>query len=64
MLMELTPSTLVSLRSVSLEQRPLAVAFNDVLYRLIGTIPGPILMGYIFDNVCLSWKKESSEGKT
>ena len=59
--MEYTPSMLVTLRSVPPEERSLAVGLSTIILRLIGTIPGPIIMGAIFDSVCLYWEETCGE---
>ncbi len=38
------------------EQRSLALGAQSVLFRMFGTIPGPILFGLIFDSTCIYWQ--------
>ena len=40
------------------EQRSLALAVQSVVWRAIGSIPGPLLFGVIFDTSCLYWQEE------
>lgn len=43
-------------RSVAEEQRSLALGVQSVLWRALGSIPGPILFGVIFDSSCVYWQ--------
>jgi len=45
-------------RAVAEEQRSLALAVQSVLWRAIGSIPGPLLFGVIFDTSCVYWQEE------
>ena len=45
-------------RAVAEEQRSLALGVQSVLFRVLGTIPGPILFGVIFDSGCLYWQED------
>ena len=47
-----------SCRTVADEQRYLALAAQSVLYRLLGTIPGPLIFGALFDSGCILWAYE------
>lgn len=47
-----------SCRSVAEEQRSLALGVQSVLWRIMGSIPGPILFGVIFDSSCVYWQFE------
>ena len=40
------------------EQRSLALGMQSVLWRAIGSIPGPLLYGVIFDTSCIYWQEE------
>lgn len=40
------------------EQRTLALGIQSFLYRALGTVPGPIAFGAIFDTVCLLFRFE------
>lgn len=45
-------------RAVAEEQRSLALGVQSVLWRLLGSIPGPLLFGVIFDSSCNYWQFE------
>ena len=40
------------------DQRTLALGLQSFVWRLCGSIPGPILFGAIFDSTCLFWQRE------
>ena len=40
------------------EQRSLALGVQSVLFRIFGSIPGPILFGAIVDSGCVYWQTE------
>ena len=42
-------------RDVADEQRPLALGLQSAIYRLFGSIPGPLLFGAIIDLACVEW---------
>ena len=43
-------------RAVAEEQRSLALGVQSVLFRALGSIPGPIVFGAIFDSSCVYWQ--------
>ncbi len=45
-------------RSVAEEQRSLALGLQSLVWRALGTIPGPIIFGVIFDFSCEYWQFE------
>lgn len=45
-------------RAVRDDERPLSLGVTSALGRLLGTIPGPILGGLVFDSTCLLWQEE------
>ncbi len=49
-------SLLAPCRAVAEEQRSLALGVQSVLWRTLGSIPGPILFGVIFDSSCVYWQ--------
>ena len=55
------PLVVVALRCVDVEDQSLALGLQNIVVKLIGAIPGPILFGYFIDQVCLLW--EPSCGK-
>ena len=40
------------------EQRALALGMQSVMFRVLGSIPGPIIFGAIFDSACVYWQYE------
>lgn len=49
-----TPSTSILLRVVpSVKHKSLSLGLNDVIYKLLGSIPGPLIFGATFDNNCI-----------
>ena len=47
-------------RSVEPIQRSLALGLQTLLIRGIGTVPGPIIFGYLIDITCLLWRGEKN----
>ena len=43
-------------RSVEPIQRSLALGLQTLLIRGLGTVPGPIIFGYLIDRTCLMWQ--------
>lgn len=43
------------------QQRTLALGFQSVFLRLFGFIPGPIIIGAIFDSACILWQDECGD---
>lgn len=43
-------------RCVADEQRALALGVQSFIFRLFGNIPGPIVMGVVFDLACLNFR--------
>ena len=43
-------------RCVAEEQRTLALGVQSLVFRALGSIPGPIVFGVIFDSTCLFWQ--------
>ncbi len=39
-------------------QRSLSLGLQTILLRGLGTIPGPIIFGYLMDQTCLLWRNE------
>ncbi|XP_076442002.1 solute carrier organic anion transporter family member 4A1-like isoform X2 [Babylonia areolata] len=54
-LLTTTPNSMACLRIVNQDLRPFALGFQWMVIRLLGTIPGPPLVGYILDRACLVW---------
>ncbi|EDV28794.1 uncharacterized protein TRIADDRAFT_19404 [Trichoplax adhaerens] len=55
------PSTQVVLRTVPESQRSFALGLQWLLIRLLGDIPGPLLIGLIIDTSCNVWNIECGE---
>jgi len=43
---------------VAEEQRSLALGVQSLMWRALGSIPGPLLYGVIFDTSCIYWQEE------
>jgi len=52
---------MVSYRCISDEQRSLALGIQSVFVKVLGSIPGPIVMGAIFDSSCAYWEEECGD---
>ncbi|KAK3092473.1 hypothetical protein FSP39_003277 [Pinctada imbricata] len=50
-----TPSSMSTLRCVEEQDKPFALGIQWMFYRLLGTIPGPVLVGWVIDRSCLLW---------
>lgn len=50
------PSTICTLRCVHEHQRSLALGIGSVFYRLLGAIPGPLIVGAVLDRSCILWE--------
>uniref|UniRef100_A0A1X7UB28 Solute carrier organic anion transporter family member n=1 Tax=Amphimedon queenslandica TaxID=400682 RepID=A0A1X7UB28_AMPQE len=50
------PFTYFIMRVVADDQRSLALGLQSVIWRLFGTIPGPLIFGALFDVACLQWQ--------
>ncbi|XP_022253104.1 solute carrier organic anion transporter family member 5A1-like [Limulus polyphemus] len=50
------PVLMITLRSVSEEERSFALGMQFVIFRLFGYIPSPIMFGNVIDSTCLVWK--------
>merc|ERR1712112_473815 len=55
------PNTAVTLRSVKMEHRSMAIGLQSIIARLIGGIPGPIMFGYFIDRTCLLWQQSCKD---
>ena len=42
-------------RSVCPDQTSIALGFQTLIVRSLGTVPGPIFLGFIIDQTCLLW---------
>ncbi|MBN3289471.1 SO2B1 protein, partial [Polypterus senegalus] len=50
-----TPSFMMVLRSVSPDDKSLALGIQFMLFRILAWMPGPVLYGTAIDSTCLSW---------
>ena len=50
-------------RSVSEEERALALGLQFVLFRLLAYIPAPIMFGSVIDSTCLMWTSSCGGGR-
>ncbi|EDV28795.1 uncharacterized protein TRIADDRAFT_20303 [Trichoplax adhaerens] len=55
------PATEVIFRCVPDSQRSFALGIEWLFLRLLGSVPGPIIMGWIIDNSCHVWKIECGQ---
>uniref|UniRef100_A0A5S6R4G3 Solute carrier organic anion transporter family member n=1 Tax=Trichuris muris TaxID=70415 RepID=A0A5S6R4G3_TRIMR len=51
------PSMFITLRSVPIHLKSIALGFSGFLISLLSTFPSPIIYGYFIDSTCLLWKK-------
>ncbi|XP_003377138.1 solute carrier organic anion transporter family member 4A1 [Trichinella spiralis] len=55
------PSQQSMLRCVTFEQRTLALGLDYIFVRALGSVPGPILFGYILDAACEIWQGKKND---
>ncbi|XP_058500186.1 solute carrier organic anion transporter family member 4A1 isoform X1 [Solea solea] len=55
------PTVIATLRCVPDSQKSFALGIQSILFRLLGTIPGPIVFGSLIDKSCILWQDHSSE---
>jgi len=58
------PGVVATLRAVEHEQRSLALGVQSIINRLLGSIPGPVFLGFIVDRACLYWQSSCDEGSS
>ncbi|KAJ8308250.1 hypothetical protein KUTeg_013124 [Tegillarca granosa] len=51
-----TPTSMATLRCVDEDVKPFALGLQWMFLRLLGTIPGPVLIGSIIDRTCQIWQ--------
>ncbi|KAK3850220.1 hypothetical protein Pcinc_043064 [Petrolisthes cinctipes] len=56
------PALSGTLRCVPDSHRSFALGLQWIVIRLLGTIPGPILFGSLFDNTCTLWQNTCGRG--
>ncbi|XP_071854717.1 solute carrier organic anion transporter family member 4A1-like [Apostichopus japonicus] len=58
------PSVTSILSVVDENQRSLSLGLQSLFYRLLGTVPGPIIFGKLIDNACMIWEYECDGQQT
>ena len=56
--MSAMPNVVATLRSVEPVYRSLALGIESIITRLLGTIPGPFIVGSIIDFSCVKWSTQ------
>ncbi|KAK3083064.1 hypothetical protein FSP39_012962 [Pinctada imbricata] len=56
-----SPTQTATLRCVQESQRSLAIGFQWLFLRLLGTTPGPLMLGAIIDSACVVWQDINGE---
>ncbi|KAL3873616.1 hypothetical protein ACJMK2_036712 [Sinanodonta woodiana] len=51
-----TPVSMATLRCVDDDIQPIALGMQWSILRLLGSIPGPVLIGTVLDKACLIWR--------
>ena len=41
-------------------QRSLSLGLQTILIRGLGTVPGPVVFGFVMDSTCLLWRENSN----
>ncbi|XP_033734181.1 solute carrier organic anion transporter family member 4A1-like isoform X2 [Pecten maximus] len=54
-LLSVTPTSMATLRCVDGDQKSFALGLQWLFLRLLGTIPGPLLVGAVLDGTCEIW---------
>ena len=50
-----TPTTMAVLKCVKEDQKSLALGLKRIIVGLLGSLPGPILLGYFIEQTCIFW---------
>ncbi|EDV23255.1 uncharacterized protein TRIADDRAFT_1133, partial [Trichoplax adhaerens] len=61
--LNLVPATQLIIRCVPDSQKSFALSVEFFFVQLIGTIPGPLLIGYFIDTSCVLWNEQCGERK-
>ncbi|XP_022324180.1 solute carrier organic anion transporter family member 4A1-like [Crassostrea virginica] len=56
-----SPTQTATLRCVAAKQKTLAIGVQWLVLRLLGTTPGPLILGSIIDSACRVWQEVCSE---
>ncbi|XP_041479869.1 solute carrier organic anion transporter family member 4A1-like isoform X3 [Lytechinus variegatus] len=54
------PMITATLRVVSRSQRTYALGLQSLMFRLLGSVPGPVVFGALIDQSCLLWEHQSN----
>ncbi|XP_071781182.2 solute carrier organic anion transporter family member 2A1-like [Centroberyx gerrardi] len=57
------PLQMMVLRTVSPENKTLAIGIGNLLCSALASLPSPVLFGSIFDYSCVWWRKQACRGK-
>ncbi|XP_071507212.1 solute carrier organic anion transporter family member 4A1-like [Diadema antillarum] len=60
----IVPSLTATLRCVGHSQRAFGLGLQSLLYRALGTVPGPVVFGLLIDSTCLIWEEDCEGGRT
>ena len=52
------PGTVVNLKSVSPRQRSIGTSTQQLIARLFGSVPGPLVFGAVLDSSCQLWESK------
>ncbi|KAK9505969.1 hypothetical protein O3M35_009922 [Rhynocoris fuscipes] len=56
------PALTATLRSVEQDFKSLAIGIQWIIARLLGTVPGPVIFGMLFDYACVMWSPHAHKG--
>ena len=42
-------------------QRSLSLGLQTIMLRGLGTVPGPVVFGFVMDSTCLLWRQQEDE---
>ncbi|XP_071503213.1 solute carrier organic anion transporter family member 4A1-like [Diadema antillarum] len=59
-ILAVVPSMTATLRCVPHSQRSFALGLQSLVYRALGTVPGPVVFGAVIDKACLLWEQSCS----
>ncbi|XP_077990561.1 solute carrier organic anion transporter family member 4C1-like [Glandiceps talaboti] len=57
----MAPNTIISLRCVPDSQRAYGLGISSIIWRVFGSVPGPIVVGAIIDSSCVLWQEVCDE---
>lgn len=59
--MQLDPEIFIIFRCVQDEQRSFALGIQWIVVRIFGTIPAPLVFGFLIDKTCILWEQDCYE---